>query len=129
MKKLLTLMLVLALVLVGCGNAADDSTAPADGEAAGEAKTITTTVDGHNGSVEVTTTFDAEGKITAVEVGNHEETDDIADPAIAEVPAAIVENNSVSVDTVSEATVTSNAIIEGVKAAITEAGYNVEDYQ
>lgn len=129
MKKLLTLMLVLALVLVGCGNAADDSTAPADGEAAGEAKTITTTVDGHNGPVEVTTTFDAEGKITAVEVGNHEETDGIADPAIAEVPAAIVENNSVSVDTVSEATVTSNAIIEGVKAAITEAGYNVEDYQ
>lgn len=124
MKKILALLLALTLVLAACGGSNTD-----EATTTGEAKTIQTEVEGHNGPVKVSTTFDAEGKITAVVVDEHAESEGISDPAIADVPAAIVENNSVAVDTVGGATVTSQTIIQAVEAAITEAGYNVEDYK
>lgn len=80
----------------------------------------TATADGHNGPVEVQVTVEA-GVITAVEVLSHEETAGISDPAIADVPAAIVANNSSTVETVSGATVTSEAIMAAVEAALAEA--------
>jgi len=80
---------------------------------------------GRNGSVNVTVTF-AGGKITSVEVGAHSETAGISDPAIERIPAAIVDNQSVAVDTVSGATNTSNAIINAVKDCITQAGGSVD---
>ena len=55
-----------------------------------------------------------DGTITNVEVTEHEETDGLADPALADVPAAIVETNSTEVEVVSGATITSEAIIEAV---------------
>ncbi|WP_422487157.1 FMN-binding protein [Gudongella sp. DL1XJH-153] len=58
------------------------------------------------------------GVITNVEVVEHSETDGIADPAIEEVPVSIVKANSPAVDTVSGATLTSNAIIEAVELAL-----------
>lgn len=61
------------------------------------------------------------GVITAVEVVEHSETDGIADPALEEVPTAIVDANSPAVDTVSGATLTSNAIIEAVELALEDA--------
>lgn len=75
------------------------------------------TVEGHNGPLVVEVALE-EGTITRVEVVEHEETEGLADPALEEVPAAIVENNSVEVDTVSGATVTSEAIIEAVNLVL-----------
>lgn len=126
MKKIFALLLVLTLVLVGCGQGTSTTDKPET--TTGEAKTITKTVKGHNGDVEVTTTFDAAGKITEVKVGKHEETEGHSDPAISDVPKSIVEKNSVAVDTVGGATVTSKAIIDAVTQAITEAGFNPADY-
>lgn len=132
MKKILALLLALTLVLAACGgtttNTGTDTTDTTDTTAA-EPQTIQTEVEGHNGPVKVSTTFDANGTITAVVVDEHAETDGIADPALSDVPAAIVENNSIAVDTVGGATVTSDAVIKAVEAAITEAGYNVDDYR
>lgn len=71
------------------------------------------TVEGHNGPMTVEVTLE-EDTITNVEVTEHEETDDLADPALEDVPASIVENNSTDVDSVSGATVTSEAVIEAV---------------
>lgn len=71
------------------------------------------TVDGHNGPLTVVAAVE-DGTITSVEVTEHEETDGLADPALADVPAAIVDANSTDVDVVSSATVTSEAIIEAV---------------
>lgn len=132
MKKILALLLALTLVLAACGgtttNTGTDNTDTTDTTAA-EPKTIQTEVEGHNGPVKVSTTFDSNGTITAVVVDEHAETEGITDPALDEVPAAIVENNSIAVDTVGGATVTSDAVIKAVEAAITEAGYNVDDYR
>lgn len=86
--------------------------------------THTATVDGHNGPLTVEVTVE-DGAITNVEVTEHSETEGLSDPAIEDVPAAIVENNSTDVDTVSGATVTSNAIIEAVNAAL--SGSDSED--
>ena len=74
-------------------------------------------MDGHNGPLTVEVTVE-DGVITSVEVTEHEETEGLSDPAIEDVPAAIVENNSTDVDTVSGATVTSEAIIEAVNTAL-----------
>ena len=71
------------------------------------------TVQGHNGPLTVVAAVE-DGTITNVEVTEHEETDGLADPALADVPAAIVETNSTEVEVVSGATITSEAIIEAV---------------
>ena len=89
--------------------------------------TYTAAARGNNGDVNVTVVI-SDGKIADVQVGDHGETAGISDPAIERIPAAIVENQSVSVDTVSGATNTSNAILTAVKDCIEQAGGNVEDF-
>ncbi len=76
---------------------------------------------GMGGAVKVTVTVSG-GKITAVEVGEHNETAGISDPAIEQIPAKIVEAQSADVDAVAGATVTSEAIKEAVKAALSGEG-------
>ena len=56
--------------------------------------------------------------ITNVEIVEHKETAGLAEPALEDVPAAIVAADSTDVDTVSGATNTSNAFIEAVGKAI-----------
>jgi len=64
------------------------------------------------------------GKITNVEVVAHDETPGISDPAIEEVPVAIVEANSTIVDVVSGATYTSDAIMEAARFALMAGASN-----
>ena len=61
------------------------------------------------------------GKIVDVKVIAHDETPGISDPAISGVPEAIVSANTPSVDVVSGATFTSEAIIEAVALALQNA--------
>lgn len=79
----------------------------------GAATSYQVTVQGHNGPLTVVAAVE-DGTITNVEVTEHVETDGLADPALADVPAAIVETNSTEVEVVSGATITSEAIIEAV---------------
>ncbi len=72
---------------------------------------------GMGGAVEVAVTV-ADGKITGIEVTGHQETPGISDAAITGVPAAIIEAQSVQVDGVTGATLTSNAIKEAVAFAL-----------
>lgn len=64
--------------------------------------------DGMNGPVKVEVTVDAE-KILSVKILEHAETTGISDPAIERVPQAIMDNQSIAVDTISGATITSTA--------------------
>lgn len=89
--------------------------------------TYTGTGKGRNGNVTVSVTF-AGGVITAVQVTDHSETAGICESAIERIPEAIVENQSVAVDTVSGATLTSQGILDAVKDSITKAGGNVDDF-
>ena len=69
-----------------------------------------------------------DGEIKKVEVLGHHETIGIGTYAIDEIPTAIVENQSIEVDAVSGATLTSFAIKNAVKEAIEMAGLNVDDF-
>ena len=115
MKK--TVSLILALLMC--------FTMAVTGMADYSAGTYTGTAAGRNGdiTVEVILSDDA---IESVTVTAHQETPGISDAALVSVPAAIVEKQSLAVDTVAGATITSAAIIDAVEAALISAGVDVE---
>ena len=98
MKKILSILLCLVMAL---GLAVP---AMAEGYTAG---TYTASADGNNGPVTVEGDFD-ENAITAVRVTEHAETAGICETPIERIPAAIVENQSLAVDTIAGAANTSN---------------------
>lgn len=91
----------------------DMSKALTDGE-------YTATVDGQEGAMTVKTTVTG-GKIANVEVTDNHETAAIGGPALESVPKAIVAANSVTVDAVSGATLTSNRIASAVQQCLEQA--------
>ena len=132
MKRTLSLLLafVMVLGLAACGgNTAQETTAAATAasEEAGiyTPGTYTGTAAGKNGDVKVEVTFSSNA-IDSVKVVEHSETAGISDGAIENIPAAIVENQSLAVDTVSGATITSDAILKAVADAVAQAGGDVE---
>ena len=108
---LLTLFMV--FILVGCASE------PA-AEAVYTAGTYSATSKGMNGDIDVSVTVD-DYEIKEVVVVNHSETDGISDPAIERVPMKIVETQSVEVDSVAGATITSEAIKDAVTDALDQA--------
>ena len=88
------------------------------------AGTYTASADGRNGPVTVSVTFDA-ASITAVEVTAHSETAGIGTPALEQIPAAIVAKQSLNVDAVTSATLTSNAILAAVEDCAAQAGGSI----
>lgn len=115
MKRVLACLLSICLLLTCIG------TACADGYTAG---TYTGVGKGNNGGIKVEVTFSAD-KIESVKVVEHGETAGICDKPIEQIPAAIVEKQSVEVDTVSGATNTSNGIIAAVVDAARQAGVDL----
>ncbi|MFW6278994.1 MAG: FMN-binding protein, partial [Bacillota bacterium] len=77
----------------------------------------TGTAEGHGGDITVEVVTE-NGEISDLEVVEHSETEDIAEPAFEELIAAVKEEQSAEVDTVSGATVTSEAFIEAVEKAL-----------
>ena len=115
MKKLLSYIITLTLLLTSPVLAT-----VSDG-------TFTGAGNGRNGEVKVDVTF-ADGAITDVVVSEHEETPGVADPALETIPGLIVESQSVEVDSVAGASMTSDAIKAAVSEAILAAGGAVEDF-
>ncbi len=83
---------------------------------------------GGAGSVAVEVTLDDSGVITDVKVTANNDTPGVRDPAVEKIPAAIVEAQSVAVDAVSGATMTSDAILAAVTDALTKAGVDLAQY-
>jgi urocanate reductase len=88
--------------------------------------TFTGTAKGMGGDVTVTLTLE-DGKITDVKAEGPNETPTIGGPVLESLPKVMLEANSVNVDTVSGATVTSTAIIEAATQALSKAGLKPED--
>jgi len=78
------------------------------------------TGEGFMGPIEVEVKV-AGGKITAVTVLSHQETQGIADGAITGVPKSIVDGQKIDVDAVSGATFASKGLIEAVENALAGA--------
>ena len=114
-RKFLCLFLCLAMVL-GMVQVAG---------AAMEAGTFTVETPGHNGTLKLEVTL-GENRIESVTVTEHTETPGIGTVAIEQVTKAIVENQTLEVDTVSGATITSRAILRGVEKILDEHGPEME---
>lgn len=125
-KKFMVILssLVVLIAAVACGNGDSGEgiyepgtyTASAEGYAA---------TDGDGGPVQVEVKFSSD-KIESVKVIDHDETDGIGSEAIDKLPDAIVEGQTLDVEAISGATLTSNAIIEAVSDAVEQAGGDPE---
>ena len=112
MKKILSLVLALTLILALGSFRALAEDGPITETGVGQ---------GIDGDVVVQVTADA-GTIYAVEVLEQNETVGIGSVAVEKLPGAIVEANSLLIDGISGATVTSTAIKTAVREALTKAG-------
>lgn len=104
MRRTISMLMTALLLplLTGCTANADQHTGEAEG---------------YGGILRVTVTMNG-GDITRVQVVEHNETQGVGTRAIDALPAAIEEADSIEVDGVSGATVTSNAIKQAVSQAI-----------
>ena len=124
MKKknvLASLLLAGAMFLTACGGSASSTSA-----AGGVSGSFTGTAKGM-GEVSVTLTL-TDNVITDCTAKGDEETSGIGSVVIEQVPGEVVEGNTINLDSISGATITSNAFVEAAKAALTEAGLNPDDY-
>ena len=112
-------------MMIGAAAAVLGSAMISSGAFAYEAGTYEATVPGRNADVTVEVTF-SEDAIEDVKVTAHEETDGIGTNAVDAIPGAIVESQSLGVDVVAGATVTSQAILDAVADCVTQAGGDAE---
>lgn len=127
-KKLLALVLALAMALslAACGGtpASPSSTTPAAG-AIYKAGTYTAEAQGNGGMVPVTVTF-SDTEILSVEIGENSETAGIATPVLENFPTQIVEGQTLNIEAVSGATITSKAVLAAVADCVAQAGGDVD---
>ena len=153
-RKIISTVLIAGMVMTGCAatgtpEATTASATEAATEAAGETTVTETseetsadsaqaggdlkdgsydiTVDGRNGKMTVTTVI-KDGTIAEVKIGDNTETPEVATTALEQLPQAIVDAGTPFVDAVTGATITSDAIMEAVKGAITAAGGNPDSF-
>lgn len=112
-KSVFALVLAMMLIVTATASAMTAGTFEAEAPGVfGEAVKVAVTV--------------SDTAIENVEVISHNETAGISDAAIERIPAAIVESQSLAVDTVAGATMTSKAILTAAEAALAAAGADVE---
>lgn len=123
-KKSISLLLcfVLMISLAACAKSTPDTSGTTGAYKAG---TYTAVGKGNNGDVKVEVVFD-DNSIVSIKVLEHEETPSISDAPIERIPAQIVNNQTLAVDTISGATNTSNAILQAVEDCVKQAGGNVD---
>lgn len=144
MKKglLLVLSLIMVCSVAGCSTTPKKEEQPKGGKTAMKAGTYTASTHGMNDEVEVTVEV-TEDKIVAVTVTKDSETPGIGGvlknakgEVLTEggkaptqlIPEKIVANQSLAVDAVTGATITSAAVTNAVKDCMTQAGANLDEW-
>jgi len=119
MKKLVGMLLALVLLtgVLPCGAMAEAIYTPGTYESSAQ---------GMRGEVVVTMTFDA-NSITAVTAVGVNETPDIGTKALEQLPDAILNAQSVEVDAIAGATITSAAILTAAKSCVEQATGTASD--
>ncbi len=121
-NKTVAIIAIIALFVVAVFAGSYDLWRPrptVSGQFSGEAQ-------GNGGTVKVTLTL-KDSVITDVKAEGKKETPGIGSKAIEKLPGEIVEKNSLDVDGVSGATITSNAIKKAAEAALSSAGITASD--
>ena len=117
--KLMLCLLMVAVMLLGCGSEAADLSAQTE-TAEASSQVGTASAPGLDETVTVTVTVE-DGAITAVTAETDKAEETVGRQALTDIPAAMVEQNSVKVDGVSGATATSNAVLAAAAQAYLQA--------
>ena len=141
MKRTAALLLggAMVLSLAACGQDAQPSASPTGSQTpqvtpsesaqAEQQKftpgTYTAEAEGIRSTVKLAVTF-SEDAITDIEILEQGESRNIADAALEQIPAEILDKQSLAVDVVSSVTFTSRAIINAVTDACEQAGGNMD---
>ncbi|WP_307977054.1 flavocytochrome c [uncultured Streptococcus sp.] len=88
-----------------------------------EPGTYQVTTEGHNGKLPMAVTL-SEEKIEKIDIDSSGETSGISDIVFTRIPNEIIEGQTLNVDAVSGASVTSNGVLDGVARAVKLAGAN-----
>jgi len=128
-KNMLALLLVICMLFSITACAPKDTSTDTTKNDSTETKvynagTYTGIGKGRNGDVTVEVVVD-DNSIVSAKVVKHEETAGISDIPVERIPAEVVEYQSLGVDTIAGATMTSDAIIEAISDCITQAGGDV----
>ncbi|MCL2507741.1 MAG: FMN-binding protein [Oscillospiraceae bacterium] len=115
----LSLLAVCLLLISGCANDAPPALTPGVYIGIGT---------GHGGDIEVQLTVDAAGRIADLQILSENETPAYAAYALELLPKAIVDGQSLGIDAVSSATISSRAILAAAAAAVVKAGGDPKNY-
>ena len=130
MKKtsvLLSVLLIAALLMSACGSTAAPAATEAPAEPAGISGEFTGTAQGNGGEVSVTLTL-TDSVITGCTAEGKDETPGLGAVVVEQFPAQVVAGNTIAIDAMAGATITSKAFVEAASAALAAAGLNPDDY-
>ena len=119
MKKLVAIVLAAMLLMTGCSTKAPEATG---GMKAG---TYKATAAGFHGDITLEVTVDAE-KITDIQILEQTETEGIGAAALPELVTKVLDNQTLGIDGISGATVTSNGFKTAMEDALTQAGADMD---
>ena len=114
----------LCLALFACGERGQ--TGPAPGALA--PGTYVGTGTGHGGAIEVELTVDGTGRIAEVKILSEAETPEYAADAFELLPASIVQRQSLGLDAIAGATLSSHGVLSAAADAVAKAGGDPKDF-
>lgn len=127
-KKWLALALSasMALGLTACGGNTEPTPTPDADVASGmTAGTYEVSATGFHGDIKLSVTVDEE-KIVSIDVVDHSETEGVGAAALPKLVESVLEHQTIGVDSVSGATVTSEAFKSAMNDALTQAGADMD---
>lgn len=151
MKKLVSMLLASSLLLAGCAGSSSAPTAAVETtaattaaveeavattaapettvaeEAGGSGGTFTGKAAGFHGDIVVEITVEEE-TITDIQVTEHSETENIGEAALPVLVRQALENQTIAVDTVAGATVTSDGFRAAMEEAVKTAGLDMDKF-
>jgi len=121
-KRICALLLAacLALTLFACGQPAPSGSL--------QPGTYTGTGTGHGGPIEVQLVIDKNGAIAELSILSESETPNYAGAALEQLPKRIAKQQSLGLDAVAGATLSSHGVLAAAADAIAKAGGNPKDY-
>ena len=111
MKKIISIVLLLAFVAIGVAVASETFKA---GRYEGKGQ-------GYHGEVTVRVTVGRNGKISAIDIRNHSDTEGFMNGVKDQLIPAMIDKQSAEVDIVTGATGSSNGLIAAVRDALSKA--------
>lgn len=124
-KKWFALLLCLAMIFSLTACQTQNANLEQEIQANYTAGTYTASALGKNGEILVEVAF-SQDKIDSVKIIEHKETAGIGDAPINAIPEKIVANQSLAIDAMTGATMTSDAILTAVKDCVTQANGNID---